>query len=437
MAETFRILAAGKTVSSNTRLTGLNNNDVVIGPSGAGKTRGYVEPNILQCGESMVVTDTKCALHRELKGVLEREGYRVKCLDLADCARSPCGYNPLEYVRYDIWRERHREQDIMTLAACLVPVENPRDPFWEQAARMYLESALAYVLECLPRREQHLGSVVRLLEEMGEGGRYGRLMRELAELDADSFAVNRYHLYRSMADGANRTHACIQGFLAQKLSVMAFEGAKGLFVNPDRVNIGILGKEKTALFLNVSDTDSSMYGLANVFYTQALHVLCDMADRQFPGRGLPVPVRFVLDDFASNVCIPDFDRIISVIRSRGISVSIIIQSVSQLEGMYGRARAMTVMDNCDHCLYLGGQDPDTARYIGTKANKSASTVLGMPLNGAWLFARGAPPQQVEKYDLKNHPKYSLLPEYRREHGTDAGAGETQRTAAMDCPDVWT
>lgn len=418
MGETYRILAAGREACSETRRTGLNNNDVIVGPSGSGKTRGYVEPNILQCAGSMVVTDTKGMLYGELGGVLQQEGCRVRCLDLADPALSPSGYNPLEYVGYDRASGRSREQDILTLAACLVPVENQRDPFWELAARVYAESAIAYVLECLPRKEQHLGSVARLLGEMGRGGHYGRLIRELAELDPGSFAVSRYRLYGSMAADAERTHACIMGILGQKLSALSSCGAQSLYTAPDRVDIRSLGKTKTALFLNVSDTDGSMYGLANVFYTQALHVLCRLADRSGPEHRLPVPVRFILDDFASNVRIPDFGRIISVIRSRGISVSIIIQSVSQLEGMYGHTGAMTVMDNCDHCLYLGGQDPATAKYMGIKANRTASAMLAMGLDDAWLFTRGAPPEQVKKYDLRSHPKYRLLPEYRREHGAE-------------------
>lgn len=428
MEEAYRILAAGHEASGDTRRTGLNNNDVVVGPSGAGKTRGYVEPNILQCAGSMVVTDTKGALYGELGGVLRREGYRVRRLDLADPALSPSGYNPLEYVGYDRLSGRFREQDILTLAACLVPVENQRDPFWELAARVYMESAVAYVLECLPRREQHLGSVARLLGEMGRGGRYGRLIRELAALDPDSLAVGRYRLYSSMAEDAEKTHACIQGILGQKLAALSSGGARSLYTCPDRVDIRGLGRTRTALFLNVSDTDGSMYGLANVFYTQALHVLCGLADRECPDRRLPVPVRFILDDFASNVRIPDFGRLISVIRSRGISVSIIIQSVSQLEGMYGQAGAMTVMDNCDHCLYLGGQDPATARYMGIKANRTASAMLGMGLDDAWLFTRGSRPEQVKKYDLKSHPKYRLLPEYRRECGAEPRREELEKAA---------
>ena len=139
--------------------------------------------------------------------------------------------------------------------------------------------------------------------------------------------------------------------------------------------------------------------LTNLFYTQALHELCNSADRDNKDHRLKVPVRLILDDFAANVFIPEFDKIISVIRSREISVSIILQSLSQLESMYGDARAKTILNNCDHCLYLGGQDVDTARYVSIKANKSINSILNLPLEAAWLFERGTQPQQVEKYRL--------------------------------------
>ncbi len=176
MDDTYRILAHGHAISNDTWQTGLNNNDLIIGPSGAGKTRGYVIPNILQCSESMVITDTKGALCSDVGTALEQQGYKVVEINLADCDSSPCGYNPLACIRQD--REGHyREQDILTLAACMVPVESRHDPYWELTARIYLESAVSYVLEALPEGERHLGSVVRLAGEMGRDGRYRALMR--------------------------------------------------------------------------------------------------------------------------------------------------------------------------------------------------------------------------------------------------------------------
>lgn len=423
---TYRILAHGHTISNDTWITGLNNNDLIIGPSGAGKTRGYVKPNILQCSESMVITDTKGALCPDVGTVLAQEGYKVVEINLADCALSPYGYNPLAYIRQD--RDGHyMEQDILTLAACMVPIENQDEPYWELSARIYLESAISYVLEALPEEERHLGSVVRLVGEMGRNGKYKKLMVELEVVDPASFALSRYRLFQSVADNAERTAACIFSFLASKLAPFSFGDAVRIFNNPKRINIKELGRKKTAVFLTISDTDDAMYRLANIFYTQALHTLCNLADKSL-GHRLKVPVRFYLDDFASNVVIPDFDRIISVIRSREISVSIIIQSLSQLESLYGQARAMTILNNCDNMLCLGaGRDISTARYISYQVNKPVSAILNTPLDNAWLLTRGGKAEQVAKFDLRQHSFYGRLPEAQAQK---QGAGKEWEPEAM-------
>lgn len=406
----YRILAQGQTTSNDTWSTGRNNNDLIIGPSGAGKTRGYVLPNILQCNESMIVTDTKGALHGQVGGILARRGYDVQEINLADCLSSPWGYNPLDYIRYDSRRDKYNEQDIMTIAAAIVPDE-PRndDPYWHRAARMLLESLIAYTMECLPTEEHNFTSVIKLFATLTDGT-FDRLMAELGEIDPDSFAVSRYKLCTSCR-AAEKMYASVVGILAEKLSVLTFDGARALISNPQRIDFRALGRKKTAVFLTVSDTDRSMDRLAGLFYTQALHVLSDEADHS-PGHRLTVPVRLILDDFAAGSRIEDFDGITSVIRSREISVSIILQSVTQLESLYGTAKAATIINNCDQCLYLGGQDVETARIISTKANKSINTILQMPLSDAWLFVRGQVPRQVGKYDLTAHPLYRELSEAR-------------------------
>ncbi|MEY8312882.1 type IV secretory system conjugative DNA transfer family protein [Oscillospiraceae bacterium 42-9] len=398
-----RILSQDCRISNESYLTGLNNNDLIVGPSGAGKTRGYVLPNILQCSESLIVADTKNTLRAETEAVLRQNGYKIYSLDL--CGGPSSGYDPLDYIRLDPQTSRYSEQDIMAVAAALAPIESPQEPFWEFSARIYLESIIGYVLECLPEEEHTVDMVVRLSRELGTG-RLAKLMDELALLDPDSFAVRRYTICRD-GERADKTNACVLMFLAEKLAPLDYEGAKAMFHNPDKIHMAQLGREKTALFLGVSDTDRSMDRLANLFYTQALHVLCDEADRS-PGHRLDVPVRFILDDFAANVFIPDFDKILSVIRSRNISASVILQSISQLEGMYGHAAAMTILNNCDHCLYLGGQDVETARYMGVKANRSVGTMLSMPLDSAWLFARGEPARLTKKFELRSHQRYCEL-----------------------------
>lgn len=403
--KSYRILARDQNVDNDTWATGLNNNDLIIGPSGSGKTRGYVLPNILQASESLIVTDTKGDLCQQTRAALGKHGYEVQEINLADCIASPYGYNPLDYIR--MAHGRCHEQDVMTVAAALVPVETDREPFWELSARSILACMIAYVMERLPEQEHTMDSVTRLFREMGSG-KFDQLMHELVEIDPDCFAALQYQLFHLMQK-SEKTYASVQGILSEKLSTFTFSGAQFLLDHPRKISLSNIGKYKTAVFLHISDTDRSMDRIAALFYTQALHVLCSCADGR-PDRRLKIPVRFILDDFASaaDACIPDFDKITSVIRSREISVSIILQSLSQLEASYGHHKAMTVINNCDRLLYLGGSDVGTARYIAAKANKSMTSILQMPLDSAWLFTRGEVPHQVRKYALESHPLYSEL-----------------------------
>ena len=398
-----RVIARNVLMNNDTRATGINNNDLIIGPSGAGKTRGYVIPNILQANESLIVADTKGNLCRMLGPYLRKRGYQVIDLDLTDVGGSDWGYNPLDFIRYDRRSRTYNEQDIMTISNLLSPVRSTRDPFWEQSAQMYLQALIAYVMECLPKGERNLTSVVQLSDLIGTA-ELDNLFRDLSEITPNSFAVTRYRcMVRNRA--AATTESCIRGTLATTLMPLSFHGIQQLFRAPKQVRFDAIGEKKTAVFLTISDTDRAMDGLANLFYAQAFQNLCARADRNFPACSLPVPVRFILDDFATNTLIPNFDSIISVIRSRGISVSLIIQSLSQLEGLYGHAKSQTIINNCDTCLYLGGQDVQTASYIGTKLNKTVQTVLDMPLQTAFVFSRGQKPSRCEKYLPEEHPRY--------------------------------
>ena len=404
--KSIRILARDQTVDNDTWKTGLNNNDLIIGPSGSGKTRGYVLPNILQADESMIVTDTKGDLCQQTKALLEKRGYVVQEINLTDCIASPYGYNPLDYIRVD-FEGRCHEQDVLTVAAALVPVGSLHDPYWELSARFMLACLIAYVMECLPECEHTMDSVTRLFREMGSG-KFDQLMRELVEIDPECLAAVQYQMF-SLVQKSDKTYASIQGILAEKLSPLAFSGPRYLLNHPQKIHLPSIGERRTAVFIHISDTDRSMDRIAALLYTQALQVLCGCADEQ-QNRRLKVPVRLILDDFAAaaDACIPDFDKTTSVIRSREISISVILQSLSQLEASYGHHKAMTIINNCDHLLYLGGQDVETARYIAAKANKPMTSILQMPLDGAWMFTRGETPRQVQKYSLEDHPLYSEL-----------------------------
>lgn len=407
--DSYRILAKNCLVNNNTRITGINNNDVIIGPSGAGKTRGYVKPNIMQCNESMIIADTKGNLIKEVGPVLENSGYKIINMNFKDLNQA-YGYNPFDYIHFDKELNKYSEQDIMTVASVIIPKpQSKRDPFWELAAKMYLTCIIAYIMECLPEEEHTLKYAVDLMAEISNNN-FRKLLTELKEINPDSLAVKLYRLFQYNYR-ADKTEASIVAILGEKLNGLDFDSLIRMYSCKERIDFKNLGREKTAVFLTISDTDRSMDRLISLFYTQALHELCDSADTDYDDNRLPVPVRFILDDFATNAYIPDFENIISVIRSREIYVSIILQSITQLTALYGDANAKTIINNCDNCLYLGGQDIETARYMSQKANKTINTILNMPLNEAYLFTRGQEARKVEKYDIREHIRYCELPEY--------------------------
>lgn len=404
---TYRILAKDVKQSNNTHVTHINNNDIIVGPSGAGKTRGYVIPNILQANESMIIADTKGDLANGFSDYLKSKGYKIYVLDFKNTLES-CGYNPLENIRYDSERDKYNEQDILKLVKCMAPDLDRKEPFWDEQGRTLLAMLVSYILENIRPEDRNLVSVQKLFsvwnKKSGE-----KLFAEIQREAPDSFSLTKYKMLRKNFD-AEKMNASIEAFTNQALDIFSFEGTKKMITNPDKVDIKAMGREKTALFLNISDTDRSMDKLVNIFYTQALQMLCEEAEKH-PGCRLPVPVRFIMDDFATNARVPDFDNIISVIRSRAISVSIIIQSITQLDGIYGPENARTIINNCDNMLYLGGQDTGTAELVSVKTAYPRQKVLEMKINDALLFTRGKKFRHVKKYDPMDHPEYEKVADF--------------------------
>lgn len=401
MINNNRILAMGKEISNDTHSTRLNNNDLIIGATGTGKTTGYVIPNMLRMNSSMIVADTKGNLCKKLGPTLEENGFKVYVLDFMDPDGEAC-YNPLDYVRRDEKTGKFREQDIMTIAYSIIPDSvNLQDTFWPSSARTLLVCLISYVLEALDPEDRNLTAVADVFKVVCEqfdrspsNDKTVAFLDEWAVLHPDSFSARKYKMFKGVMS-ADKTWACIQQFLSNGLDLFDYDNARKLFSANGDFRISDLGKRKSVLFLNVSDTDRSLDRVINVFYSQAFQVLCSDADSKPQGR-LDVPVRIILDDFATNVNIPDFDKIISVIRSREISVSIILQSTSQLETLYSRPAALTIMNGCDHILYLGGNDMETASFISSKVFKTVENVLCLPNEKAYLITRGKKGELVNK-----------------------------------------
>ena len=420
----MRILAQGHFVSNDTRSTGLNNNDLIVGPTGSGKTRGYVKPNLLQMCESAIVTDTKGSLRHEIGPVLEQAGYRVIDFDFTNVAESS-GYNPLDFVRANPHTGAPFEQDILKIAAALVPTEDRDDPFWDHAARNLLGCYLGFILEFVDPRERTLDRAARMLANSSSDPKTREssittetILDRFAQEHPDSFAARKWRAFKPTT-GAERMYASVLGILSEKLDPLTFDGVAQMYARPERINFRELGQRKTVVFLTVSDTDRSLDRLISLFYTQALQELCDFADSECPGATLPVPVRLYLDDFATNCRIADFDKTISTIRSRNIAVSVVLQSITQLETLYAHADAMTIVNGCDHLLYLGGQDVETAEFIAKKACKTVESILDVPVSDAWLFERGTRARQVRRFDLESHPLYEQLQALERQSARQA------------------
>lgn len=386
-----RILAEGIEISNDTRKTGLNNNDLIIGSSGAGKTGGYVIPNIQRITGSLVVSDTKGQLFKRFSKDLKKQGYDVKVLDFVNPHRS-CRYNPLHHIRrYE--GGGFREQDVLTLAQSLVDcTADDREPIWHMSARSYIAFLICYCLEDMPDEEQNLTTICELNHAFSKPD--GELpFLDWVSRNPDTFAAKKFREIKANQT-ADKMWASILGFANVALEPFEFREAAYIYGPGESIDIRDLGRKKTVLFLNVSDTDRTFDAMVNIFYAQTLQNLCAEADEQKEGR-LKVPVRIIMDDFATSARIENFDKIISVIRSREVSVSLILQSMTQIKSMYGDA-ASTIVDNCDHILYLGSQTMDTAEFIGTRAYKTPEKILCMPEEYAYLLEKGKQAQLVKK-----------------------------------------
>lgn len=417
------LLSANRTINCDTWQSGLNNNVLVLGCSGGGKTRNHIKPNLLQCQGSYIVLDCKGSLYREVGPFLEENGYVVDCINFTTMGGT-IGYNPLAHIR---WSEGlPLQQDIISIAATICPIdEHETDPFWPQAAANYLTAYIAYVLEAMPEDAQNLASVIRVFELAAEY-KADSLFEQLEKENPYASAPSLYRRSK-VTRGAEKMHSSIQGIIAADLLPFGFKGAVESYENQKQVDFSSFGREKRALFVTIDDLDRSLDKLINLFIHQAFSVLCRSADNDHPEHRLAVPVRFILDDFA-NLRLPRFDDVLSVIRSREISCTVVCQTISQLEARYGEATANSIVGNCDSQLVLAFQDERTANYYACRANKTASTLLETPADMWWIFIRGQRGAMEPALRLEDHPRYPQLLE-AQQHDIQSAQLEFQRKQA--------
>ena len=402
------ILPNGRLYSMNDFETRLNNNVIIMGASGACKTRGAVIPNLLSANGSYIVTDTKGNLYKKYGGYLKAQGYKVRHLNLIHPDRSD-HYNPLRYV--------HTSDDILKLAHQIIYAGGGAkggsyDPFWDRTAEMLLAALIGYLIEGGSGAPCSLTGVVQLLGKIETDDDFFERARNKCEMDKlfnthntnylsrcneESWAYEQYDKFRTAPP---KTYCTILITLQAVLGGMDTREIRRL-MEKDEMDFASVGEEKTAIFVEISDTDRSKDFLANLFYSQAMNELCTYADERCEDSRLPVPVRFILDDFGTNCRIEGFENMISNIRSRGISAMMILQSESQLTRGYGDS-AHTIMDNCDTFVYMGGNDVCTAELISKRSNRSVMQIMNMPLNTNWLFRRGEPPLESRTVDLSEY-----------------------------------
>lgn len=407
-----------------------NLNVLVIGGSGAGKTRFYCKPNIMQANTSFVILDPKGEILRDLGYLLEAEGYEVRILDLINMNRSHC-YNPFVYLQTD--------NDVQRLVTNLFKSTTPKgsqssDPFWDTSASMLLMALVFYLKYEAPEEEQNFAMVLELLragdvseEDSDRPSDLDNLFFDLEEKKPGHIAVKYYRDYRS---GSAKTLKSIQITLASRLEKFNLDSLAGLTMT-DELNLPSLGERKVALFALIPDNDTSFNFLVSILYTQLFQQLFYIADHKY-GGSLPVHCHFVMDEFA-NVSLPDdFDKILSVMRSREVSVSIILQNLAQLKALFEK-QWESIVGNCDSFLYLGGNEQGTHKYVsellgkatidtntyGKTSGRSGSYSTNYQNSGrelmspdevrmldnrdALLFIRGERPVRDRKYDILRHP----------------------------------
>ena len=412
-----------------------NKNILVIGGSGSGKTRFFCKPSLLQAHSSYVCTDPKGTLLPEIGTFLERKKYRIKCLNLINFRKS-MKYNPLAYIR--------SEKDILKLVNALImntkgEGEKSSEDFWVKAERLYYSALIGYIWYEATEEEKNFITLLDLInasEAREDDETYQSpvdlLFSQLEEREPDHFAVKQYRKFKM---AAGKTLKSILISCGARLAPFDIKELRDL-MEYDELELDTLGDQKTALFVILSDTDSTFNFVAALMYSQLFNLLCDKADDFYGGR-LPVHVRLILDEFANIGQIPNFDKLIATIRSREISASIILQSQSQLKTIYKDA-ADTIVGNCDSTLFLGGKEKSTLKEISELLGKETIDLYNQSENrgsqvshglsyqklGKELMTqdeiavmdggkcilqlRGVRPFFSDKYDLTKHPRYKYL-----------------------------
>lgn len=384
------LIGEGSFYSLDDIKTRLNDNAIIVGGSGCGKSRNVVAPNIYEAVGSYIISDPKGVLYNNYADYLRLKGYKVRVLNFAHPENSN-KYNPLANIR--------TTQEIIRITEVLINDKassgTKADPYWDQITFTLLSSIIGYMKET--QREPCDFSEIMELTRKGARTEEDTRESELANMFASwkkrcpkSWACAQFESANAAPD---RTFDCIRSTLSSKFAKLDSRELQSM-MKTGSFDFESIACEKTALFVIVSDTDRSMDILANIFFSQAINALCEFADNRCENGRLPIPVRMFLDDFATNVRIEEFPRIISSIRSRGLSAMLMVQSESQLTACYG-LDDKTIISNCDTYAYIGGNDPDTAESISYRLDCPVGDILYMPIGDCIVFRRGSKPVRTK------------------------------------------
>lgn len=407
-------LAEGYTFPVDQKCTGINENQIIVGPTRSGKTVSVVESRLLHTfDENIIVNLTKRTLVERYIPIFQKRGYEVLDLNFADPCKSNISYDPMTYVTND--KEALKLAETMVMNSGGKSQDVSGDPYWNQAAISSLAAiiGLARLNAMSENRTATFGDFLKLYENLEvsqdvSGNSTETSLDFLFDAAGKKYPGNQAcRLWKTFRGTAAKTSSCIFSIMNSAVDKIMTQETLDMMKNGERLSFKKFADKKTILFITTSPVNKAMQKMTTLFFSDAFRILFEYAE-SLPTKELPIPTHLICDDFATGSIIPDFDEYLSVFCAKRISVSLLLQSESQLQDMYGKGAATTIINNCDTYLYFGGMDNETCTNISRKSNLPVDEVYYMPLEQVMFFRRGARPVMAKRYQTYRDPLFSEL-----------------------------